>query len=44
MSLGSRVSANSRTFTEYLPQRLDGAVDVLRETLAAVTSGSARRS
>jgi AcrR family transcriptional regulator len=34
----ARVSANSRTFTECLPQRLDGSVDVLRETVSSQLS------
>ncbi|HEX4094261.1 MAG TPA: TetR family transcriptional regulator [Trebonia sp.] len=34
----ARVSANSRTFAEYLPRRMDDAVDVLRETVSSQLS------
>jgi AcrR family transcriptional regulator len=34
----ARISANSRTFADYLPERFDDAVDVLRETVSSQLS------
>jgi AcrR family transcriptional regulator len=41
----ARVSANSRTFAEYLPRRMDdAAVDVLRETVSGQLSALPERA